>query len=332
MKLSEHRALRENAGLVEMGEMGVLSIGGRQRQKWLHGMVTQDVRGIGPAEGRYGCAVNLKGKVLSDFQLYVDEVEDRLLLTMDRDTIGPLCTHLDGRIITEDVTLSDLSERYSILALEGPAAAGMLEDPTTDLSRLRLGEVEVLAGRRSHAGSSGFELLVLTDALAAVTKALESRGAHPISRQTLESTRVANGLPRHRIDFDERVIPLEAGLLDAIHWQKGCYLGQEVLARLAHRGHTNKELRLLRVDSELVPPPGASVWPLEDAKKAVGRVTSAAPAPDGDGVNALGYVRRAHFEPGTTLELRWDPEHRASATVTSTRVRGHITLRPENEP
>lgn len=326
-------AIREEAAFVALRELGVLSVGGRDRKKWLHGMITQDVKGLQPGDGRYGCAVDLKGKVLCDFQLYDDNDRARLLLSLERAVIPSLCEHLERRIITEDVSLEELP--YAILAVEGPRTRDILEVNSRGLCAANLGDADpegaVLVGDRTHGGLGGAELLVPSDSVDAVSCELRSRGAVAIERHVLESVRIAAAIPRHRVDFDERIIPLEACLLDAIHWQKGCYLGQEVLARMAHRGHTNKELRLLLVAGDAVPPADAEIWPAEGGKRAVGRVTSATRSPDGNGGLALGYVRRAHFAPGNALEVRWEGG-RATATVSEARIRGHVTLRPENEP
>lgn len=312
--------------------LGVLAVSGSERAEWLHAMITQDVLTMSPLEVRYACAVNLKGKVLADFQLANDS--DRLLLEMDRERIAPLIAHLDARIITEDVELSDLSEDLHVLTVQGPDAARLLDlkEPGS-LAQVTLGGRPALVVPRSHTGAPGFDLLVAPTDAAIISAALHDAGAVAMAAQDLDAARIRAAIPRYGLDMDDTVFPLEAGLTDAIHWSKGCYLGQEVIARMAHRGHTNKELRLLRVDGP-PPAPGSLLWPGDpEATKSVGRITSAAASEGGS--LALGYVRRKHFAPGTRLLVQsktGDAAGRSPAEVMDTRVRAHVPIRPEMIP
>ena len=309
------RAMKSGCAVLQMPELGVLEIQGADRASWLQGMVTQDVVTLADGDSRYGTVVSQKGKLLADFQIRADGA--RFLLVLPAERVAAIVEHLDARLIIEDVVMTPPT--LTVVTLQGPGAETLL--PVA---------ADAIAVRRSHTGGPGFDLLIEAADADSLTGALVHAGAMPWSREALESARIAAAIPRWGAELDETVIPLEAGLTDAIHWGKGCYLGQEVIARMAHRGHTNRELRQLRVSGDQVPAAGAELWPAgQDAKKAVGRVTSAARV-DG-GVLALGFVRRKHFQAGARLQVV-DAERRMEAEVVGVRMRAHVTLVPENDP
>ena len=274
-----------------LSDEGVVAISGRHRVRWLNGMVTQDVKSLAPGQGRYGCVVDVKGKVVADFDVFTEG--DRFLLRLASARVAPTLEHLRRYVVAEDVRMTDLSSERSVVAVRGLRAAEVLGRPAADVTLAALGGVEVLVARSRRAGPDAWDVLGPADAGRAIVGDLVRRGAEVATPAALEARRVALAVPRFGPDFDETTIPLEARLDDAVHGSKGCYLGQEVIARMAHRGHTNKELRQLRLDGDV--PAGAELWPVEGGPKAVGRLTSVAAG------LALGWVRREHFAPGTTL-------------------------------
>jgi folate-binding protein YgfZ len=137
----------------------------------------------------------------------------------------------------------------------------------------------------------------------------------------LNVARVEAAIPAYDSEMAQGVFPQEACLTDALHWTKGCYVGQEVVARLEHRGHTNKELRQIQIDSESPPNAGAKLFAPDNLNKAVGELRSSVWSPNAEASLALAMIRRAHFEPGTPL-ICVDGDAQYSATVTKTPVRG----------
>jgi len=149
---------------------------------------------------------------------------------------------------------------------------------------------------------------------------LNAQGALAVTEDDLEVARIEAAIPRYGIDVDDRIIPLEACMLDAIHWEKGCYVGQEVLARMFHRGHTNKELRQIAISGDTQPLAGAEIFPSMANDKACGTITSSAYSRQHESILALGYVRREHFEPGTALQVAI-ASHLVDAQITSQAIR-----------
>jgi folate-binding protein YgfZ len=320
-------AMTQSITMTPMANLTLVEVTGDDRATWLQGLITQSVTELEPGQSRYGCVINLKGRVLADFQVGNDG--ERLLLGLPRDRAQSIVEHLEGRLITEDAEVADRSADIAVMTIQGSGASALI-GLTTDCGAIEIGGVPCRGLSRSHTGKPGVDLFAPTPLMDTVSAALVGLGVVPLSLEALETQRVAAGIPLCGVDFDEAVIPLEARLNDAIHWGKGCYLGQEVLARLAHRGHTNKELRVLQLDE--LAQAGDEVWPAPTTdnprNKPVGRVTSVATTQTG--VMALAYVRRKHFEPGTELELRGAAKIRA--VVSEQNVRAHITLTPENDP
>jgi folate-binding protein YgfZ len=295
-------------------DLAVLTVGGSDGPEWLQGMLTQDVVSLTPGQSRYALALDIKGKALADMQ--ATREGDRVVLVLPAGQRDALHDHLARRFVIEDVVLD--RPDLAVVSVQGPGSSAAARTHGMTL-------------QRSHTGGEGVELLVAADQAEAVITALVQSGAQRCSAEDLEPLRIAAAIPRYGADFDDKTIPLEAGLLDAIHWSKGCYLGQEVIARMAHRGHTNKELRRLSLRSATVPESGAAIFLSADDDKPVGRITSAASSPDGEGVVALALIRRKAFEAGTSVLVEVSGRKEA-ATVDGIRMRAHIELEPDNDP
>ncbi len=281
---------------VPMKDLAAVEISGADALTWLQGMITQDVLDLEAGESRYAAALTVKGKVLADLQLIV--VDGAAVLEVPADRRDALIEHLSKRFVIEDVVLTPLEG--AIVTLQGEGAV----DKAAGLDcRARW--------IRSHTGLEGVDVLV-DDARAVL-------GSTPDA--DLEPLRIRAAIPKFGVDFGEDTIPLEAGLLDAIHWSKGCYLGQEVIARMSHRGHTNRELRRLTVPPDASLNAGVALLPPDGTDKPVGRITSVA------GGHALAMVRRKWFEAGTTLLADGH-----EVVVDEVRMRAHVPLRPENDP
>ena len=303
---------------------GLLAITGDDRATWLQGMISQDVRTLTPGMGRYGCAVDGKGRIVADFQIYAAPARAALLLATPRERVAPLKEHLERFLVTEDVTLADESGTVEILTVQGPEADRLLGHPAQDLGSLQVGESTVRAARRVRGPDPGYDLWVAPGRTQAVLDALRAGGASPGDASDLLRRRVMGAIPAWPDDLDARTIPLEACLDDAIHWEKGCYLGQEVIARMAHRGHTNRELRQVRVAAREAPPRNTPLFPLDGEDRACGRITSAVFVPEIGAVLALAFVRRSHFVAGTRMRLG---DAGPEAIVTDRRIRAALVDR-----
>jgi folate-binding protein YgfZ len=298
---SEDAALRSGTGLVDLSAREVVRVSGPDRVSFLHGMVTQDVRGL--AEGAVASAALLtaKGAMVSDARV-VRRAED-LLLLVEPGFGGPVLEALSRYLISEDAELADASAEFGQLTLVGPRAEGLARDALrlaapTD-GELQRFEVEGASGWALPQGLllPGVDLLVPAGSLPAIVDRLLAAGAGPAGFEALEVLRVERGTPRFGADMDEKTIPLEARLERALNYQKGCYIGQEVIARATFRGHMNRHLVGLSFD---VPPAPRSE--LFRGERRVGWVTSAVESPR-FGAIGLGYVHRDVEQPGTALTL-----------------------------
>ena len=298
----EDRALRTGAGLFDASAREVVRIGGPDRQSFLQGMVTQDVEGLPVGSVAEAALLTPKGAMVADARV-VKRPEDFLLLT--EPGYGPVVLGtLERYLISEDAELSDVTSSFGQLSVVGLEAEALVARV------LELGSQAGGALRPFDAGGAtgwalpqglllpGVDLLVPVEALGAVLDRLLQAGATPVGLSALEVLRVERGTPRFGADMDEKTIPLEANLQRAIHYQKGCYIGQEVIARATFRGHVNRHLVGLRFTG----PAPAPRTELFTGDRRVGWVTSVVESPR-LGTIGLGYAHRDVDQPGTELAL-----------------------------
>lgn len=303
----EYAAARTEAGLVHLSIRALLEATGPQRQKFLQGMLSNDVMGRQPGQGCRAALLDAKGAVQALVRVLV--AGDAVLLETDFDRIDPLRQTLEHHRVAAPVRFA--VRPAAVLAVLGPGAAAVLrgagvarvaqEPEGHDVASIAGDPVRV--ARASDLPGEGFVLHVPPESAAAVWGALAAAGARPVGFEALDTLRIETIRPWWGSDVTDENLLHETGLLAECHSPtKGCYLGQEVVARLVARGgHVNKALRGLRLQA--VAEAGA---PLTASGKDVGRVTTAAVSPR-VGPIALGYVRRTHFAPGTAVEVNGAP-------------------------
>jgi aminomethyltransferase len=308
---------RASAGLFRLGAggsdaRGLVVVEGGDRVRWLNGMLTNDVARLIAGRERSGCYALLLtriGRIVAD--LHVLQRGDAFWLECDAAAVAPLLATLGKFIIADDVRLSDASQAWERLALEGPDASGCFAAAAGEAPGLApdAADAYTIAGQRVIAGAWGvsgedaLQLCVPAGASAAVSEALLRAGAGFSLREAdadaLEILRIEAGTPRFGRELSEAVLPAEAGLERAISTSKGCYTGQEIVARMATRGESSHALVGLAFADAGVPAAGAAV---SAQGVRVGDLTSAARSASA-GTIALAYVRRAHAAPGTPLEV-----------------------------
>ena len=314
--------LRDRSGRVR------LDVSGPDRQKFLHNLTTQDVKHLPAGEGREAFVTSPQGKTLGYVTLLA--AGDRILVRSDREGWGPVLPHLAKYGVFDEVTLDDVSDRTFELHLASAgagdrlAAAGLELPPAGDLRHGvgQVGGVEVLVVRESLTGRPGFTLIGEKTGLDAVSEALrQAVSPHELialDDAAFEALRIEAGVPVAGRDVTPDNLPQEVARdALAINFVKGCYLGQETVARIDALGHVNRLLRGLRLDATVPPPPGAAI--LQADGRAIGAVTSAARASGGSCVVALGYVRNSHARAGTPVQVlcvvEGQPEQRIPAIV-----------------
>lgn len=296
-QLSEQeRAVRAGAGLVDRSARGKLALSGGEAKRFLQGQVTQDVVALEPGTGAYAAFLTNKGKMLGD--LRVLDAGDELLLDTERVALQALFTMIRRYSLGFDAELHRRTLERGLLSLVGPQARSLLGDAAAGLGSAEhdhvAAEVDGIAVRLI-ATHEGVDLLVDSARTAELAAALEARGATPVAEEVAEALRVEAGRPRYGLDLDEGTIPQEAGLNErAVSFTKGCYVGQETVARLFYKGKPNRHLRGLRLSEPVEP--GTE---LRLGERVVGVVGTVATSPE-HGPIALALVRR-EAEPGATV-------------------------------
>jgi folate-binding protein YgfZ len=291
---SEYRTLTEGCGLVDRSGRGRLALTGSDRRAFLHGQVTQDIEGLEPGHGAYAALLTHKGKMLSDMRVL--DLGGELLLSCERAGLQELFNMIRRYKLGSDVEVHKRTLEMGELSLIGPearrvAGAAELGPEEHDNVRAQLGAHDVVL----VASDLGVDVFCDAEVTEGVRGALLAAGAEEVSESAAEVVRVESGRPRYGVDLDANVIPQEADLNErAVSFTKGCYVGQETVARLFYRGKPNRHLRGLRLSAPVEPG-----TPLRLVEKEVGRLTSVAVSP-ALGPIGLALVRR-QAEPGSTL-------------------------------
>ena len=310
MNIADYRILRTGAGCIELADRGWLAVAGRDRADFLQGLLSNDVAALSPGGGCYATCLTPQGRMIAD--MYVFAARDRLLLDVDRGVADRLRERFDDLVFTEDVRIENLTTGMAGYGVHGPGArdaCAALAGPAA--GRLAVCEhcaVELepgagLVARTDDLGVEGYRVLVERPAAEASRSALAAAGAVAVERAAAEAVRVESGRPAFPHDMDHDTIPLEAGISDrAISFDKGCYVGQEVIVRILHRGRGRVARRLVGLTFETpaaaepaLPSHGATIW---NAGDEVGRVTSVVRSPAVGAVIALAYVRRELADAG----------------------------------
>jgi folate-binding protein YgfZ len=290
--VADTHVLTDSCGLVDRSERGKLALTGSEAKAFLHGQVTNDVEGLEPGRGCYAAFLTHKGKMLGD--LRVLDVGDELLLDTERVALQELFNMIRRYKLGRDVELHKRTLETALLSLVGPEARRVAgaEDLVAEHAnrRAEIAGAEVVL----VATDVGIDVFAPADAKAAVVAEL---GVPAVGEEAAEVVRIEHGRPRFGIDLDDGVIPQEAGLNErAVSFTKGCYVGQETVARLHYRGKPNRHLRGLRLSE-----PVAAGAVLRLGEKEVGRLTSVAVSP-AFGPIGLALVRR-HAAPGDTVAV-----------------------------
>ena len=335
MRDVSYRALREGAGLVDRTSRGRIAVTGQDRADFLQGLLSNDVTALGEGEGCYAAYLTPQGRMIADLDLF--NIGDAILLDVHPEVKDLLVQRFEEVIFAEDVGIADWTEPWEAFGVHGPAsrtvveaalgqpsALGALTNPYQN-RRLTGHGASLIVARTDELGEPGFRLFVEREGARRLHDALASAGAVEVDAATVEVARVESGRPQFPNDMDQETIPLEAGIDDrAISFTKGCYVGQEVIIRILHRGHGRIARKLVGLTlapatasgSPGVPEPGGELWHAGKAEP-VGRVTSAVYSPTLGKAIALGYLPRELAEPGTAVQVALASE-RADAVVTST--------------
>jgi len=313
-EMNEYSALHNSALFFDRSDRTRMRISGPKAAELVTGMVTNDVSALLSGEGQYAAALTPKGKIVADLRIFA---LDEALLIDASPAAAPGWKDMVRKYVNPRIApYHDLTSELSDLGVFGRSArqvvSRVLDLDDKDLAALApyghisrtFGDATVIIARVPEIDLDGFEIFVPSEAALSLRNKLEAAGIFAGSRDTWEIARIESGRPEWGIDMDESTLPQEANFdeLGAISYTKGCYIGQETVARVHFRGHVNRFLRKLRFVTRPAPPKGAELF--DETGKVIGEIRSSALSPRFGGV-ALGMVRR-EVPPGTTLQAKWD--------------------------
>ncbi len=321
----EYEAARNAVGLAHRGSRALLRISGADHRAFLQGLLSNDVEKLSPGEGCAALFLDTKGHVRAVLDLWAEN--DAIVVGCEAGFIEDTLPDLAKYVLAADVTIDDLRGSETVLAVVGAAAAETLSRAGAEIpgatawahSRAALGGVDVRLARTPDLGAPGVEIHAPSAAVDDIWSALEAAaGEAPVyvGWNVAEALRIEAGVPRLGREVNGGEFPQELLLDDAVDYEKGCYLGQETVARIHYRGQVNRLLSGLRGDSPL--PPGAE---LISSGQEVGSITSAAESPELGSI-ALAMVRREEVESGATVEVRANGAVVGEARVVSLPIGG----------
>ena len=318
----EHRAVRQDVGVIDLSHRGRLDLTGADRAAYLHRIISNDVEGLSVGEGNYATILTNRGKIIADMKVYV--FEDSISIETNAETTLVLYQELDKYLIADDVTIEDFTERSGTVGVHGPQSAELLQEvcgfDVRDLPEYH-NLIDEVDGRRivcvssNETGEVGYNLCTTSESMEWLWDTILTKGralgAAPVGLTALNSLRIEAGIPQFGAELDDSIFPGEAELERAISFEKGCYIGQEIVARMKYRGHPNRLLRGFEIASDIPPQSGARLF---DEDKEIGWITSAVVSPMLGKTIGMGYVRTAFTDEGSQVEIE-TADSRVNATV-----------------
>jgi folate-binding protein YgfZ len=320
--LDQYHALRRSAGIVDRSGRGRRVLTGADRRAYLQGLLSNDIDALVPGSGCYATYLTAQGRMIADVRVF--ETGDRLLVDLDGATAQAVADRWSQFIFSEDVQVQNISAATAQIGVYGPRAADALvaafkRAGEPDAQHLR--SLPVYANTRwdfhgrpafvlvsDDIGVRGFDVIVPVNDRDDVATLLRASGAIDAGTDAAEICRVEGGRPLFHADMDEDTIPLEAGIEDrAISLTKGCYVGQEIIIRVLHRGHGRVARKLVGLTFDPGTAPRSRGDRIMSGGRDVGSITSSVQSPDLGRPIAMGYVHRDFVQPGTALDIAGVP-------------------------
>jgi len=308
----EYHAAQESVVLFDTNWHAIFTLAGRDRVKYLHAVSSNDIKSLAEGQGTLALLLNPQGRILAELAVYA--LAEKLLVLSHASLREQTLATLRKYVIGSQVQIEDLTDKLGSMAVEGLRAAEVAtealgvalgEVAETSVREIMVDAVPCYALRRPYFGKATVEILVPREALPALwgklLAAVREHGGEPIGIRALNSLRLEAGIPWFPADFNDGMIPHEAAIENThISFNKGCYTGQEIVERVRSRGHVNRKRVSLKFSTQAPPAVGTK---LRAGDADVGFVTSAAYSPAAGSAIGMGYVRREHFPPGSTVEF-----------------------------
>ncbi len=300
----EVAALRTGCGVVVPPLRGLLRLVGEDRTSFLQGMISNDIAACAPGRGCHAAVLTVQGRVVSDLHAYV--LEDEIWLDVPVQRTATVRETLEKYIVADDVEI-ETPKSLALLMLEGPTAPATLSSvvdvdvvslPPYGHASCSIGGVDGRLFRASLTGEWGCMIVGPPELQRIAWETACAAGGVPVGYDAVEVARIEAGIPMMDVDMDESYLAPEVGLADALSFRKGCYIGQEVVERVAARGNVQRKLVGLVLEGDETVPPGALV---RSDERDLGHVTSAAFSEELNAPIALAYVRRSHADAGARV-------------------------------
>lgn len=299
--MSEYEIVREGgAGLIDLSSArGRIRVSGSEATMFLNGLMTNDIKSLGENRWMPSVFPTVQGRLIGAVRV-IRGSDPSFLIDTEAASHEAVLKTISRFTMAGDFKVSDVTAETALLTLQGQGAAEILKKdlPDNGVVQTTWQDIPVTIIRVSHTGEDGFDIFSDSSRKAELLQALEAAGAQPIGEDTLEILRVEAGIARFGIDMDESNVVPETNLDDAISYTKGCYVGQEIIVRIKHRGHPAKKLTRLRFETDQQVEPGAVIRSTENRE--IGRITSAVISPRLGSIG-LGYVRHEYLAEGTRV-------------------------------
>jgi len=308
----EFSALLNGCGIYDLGFRARVSLTGGDRVRWLNGMVTNNVRDLAPGRGLYAFLLNPQGRILGD--MYAYNLGESLVVEADRSQVEKIVATFDHYIIMDDVEVTNIGEKQTRLGLAGPRSRATLNAVGIEVPELQPLQVvtprcscdcdciECTVIRVDDATNESYEIWLAPKDVYKTWQALIAAGATPVGSEALEIQRIVLGIPLYGVDIRDRDLPQETEQARALNFNKGCYVGQEIVERIRSRGNVHRKFTGFLAEGSPAIAPGAKI--LSDEKE-VGEITSVAVLhmSSGERTVALGYIRREVGVPGREVTI-----------------------------
>jgi folate-binding protein YgfZ len=319
---NEYAAVRGGgAALIDLSSRGRFLVSGSEAIQFLNGLITNDMKTLEVGQWMPAAFPNVQGRLLASVRVLrlKDEGTDKkvcptFLIDTEAPTHETVLKTIERFTLAGDFHVNDITSETAMLSVQGTKAASVVSsvlngaadfsapNAVQQISWQQNGTTaEVTVVHASHAGEDGFDLIVENDRAGSLWNALQQAGAEPVGYDALEILRIEAGLPRYGIDMDDTNVVTETNLDDAVSYTKGCYIGQEIIARIKYRGHVAKKLSGLMFNAEVDVNPGAIINSVEG--KEIGRVTSVTSSPELKCTIALGYLKYDYLAAETTVKV-----------------------------
>src|SRR5580692_7878404 len=303
---SEFAALISGCAVYDLSSRVKIVLTGGDRVRWLNGMVTNNIRDLGQGQGIYAFLLNPQGHILGD--MYAYNRGDSIMIDSDQSQSEKLLATFDHYIIMDDVEIANLSDKLTAIGIAGPKAAEVLHAAGFEISKLEplqfadvtWRNVAVTVVQGDIPSVESYELWISPGQVTLLEDALTQAGATQVGTAALELLRIAAGIPRYGQDIRERDLPQETEQQRALHFSKGCYIGQEIVERIRSRGNVHRKFTGFEVEGAL-PAVGTKI---QADGRDIGEITSVASLPFASGERsvALGYIRRELAAPGKQIQ------------------------------